>query len=95
MTYFLFLLSSLACFRLSRLISDDKIFDWLRRIPPPKSRAKQLVTCPFCVSFYIASAITLSQAFEQRVEWELAPLWMAAVWGASVLLNQAFVKLSR
>lgn len=96
MTYpFLFLVCSLACFRVTRLVTDDKIFAWLRRLPPPKSKAKELVRCPFCASAYFAAAITFYLwLYLQVIPGMDALLWWLSIWGGSVLLNQLFVRLS-
>lgn len=96
----LFLAASLACFRLTRLITDDKIFDWLRELvirEAPralKTKAKQGITCPFCVSFYFAVLIAGFLVCRNMVLGADAPLWGAAIWGGSILFNQIFVKLS-
>lgn len=95
---FTFFLSSLACFRLSRLFAEDKIFDWFRvwliKEAPTKVKAKvrQGVSCPFCWSFYWATAITIALWIEGDLvhnEW----LWMLSTWGMSILLNEFFMFL--
>lgn len=103
MTYpFLFLLCSLACFRLSRLISEDKIFSELRallirKVPAPaKKKTREGITCPFCVSAYFSAAITIYiWLYLQAIPGMDAPLWCFGMWGGSVIWNQVFVRLSR
>lgn len=99
--WFTFLLASLACFRLTRLITDDKITQPLRmflvRNSPPKIKAKtkQGITCPLCVGFYFAAAITAYLLFAcHAFDWRAALLWQSAIWGASVLWNQVFARIS-
>jgi Protein of unknown function (DUF1360) len=100
MTWLIFIAATLACFRLTRLITDDKIFDWLRRLvvrEAPrklKQKAKQGITCPFCVSFYYSVLITVGLAVAGVIPWMWVLYWQPAVWGGSVLWNQVFVKLS-
>lgn len=99
--WFRFILASLACFRLTRLITDDKISSWLRslvvREAPTKlkKKAREGINCPFCVSFYIAALITVTLILCNLVTLQFSFVYQAAVWGASVLLNQLFTKLSK
>ena len=99
MTPLIFLAACLACFRLTRLITDDDgpgyIFRKLRRLPPARSSAREGLACPFCVSFYFAALITGFLVFAGAASGLWAPLLGASIWGGSVLLNQAFVKLSK
>ena len=99
--YLTFLLASLACFRLTRLVSEDKITQWLREklvqsVPrTSKKIARQGITCAFCISFYIALLITCYLCFLGLLEWKLLPLWQPAIWGASILANEVFVFLTK
>lgn len=95
---FAFFLSSLACFRLSRLFAEDKITDWLRvwliKEAPTKAKAKvkQGVSCPFCWSFYFSLIITFALWWNGDLidhQW----LWLPAIWGASILINELFTFL--
>lgn len=100
MTWLLFIASTLACFRLTRLITDDKIMDWLRswvvRQAPKKVKAKarEGITCPFCVSFYYSTSIAVGLAWVGVIPWIEVAGWQPAIWGGSVLWNQVFAKLS-
>jgi hypothetical protein len=97
---FPFFLASLACFRLTRLITDDKITSYFRQwviAHAPrrkKTLAKEGITCPFCVSVYIAILLTAYFMFFLGMTMVEAMLWMPAVWGASILWNQLFVYLT-
>lgn len=96
------LLLSLACFRLTRLVTDDGVTQavrsWIVRKAPRavKAKAKEGIECPMCVSFYIALSLTgLANLLDVFPRPEEALLFMPATWGASVLWNQLFVKLSK
>lgn len=99
--FILLVFASLACFRLTRLVTDDKITDWfrssfVRQMPrPAKAKARQGIECPFCVSFYVAIGLTVYLYSLYAFPWREAFIWQAAIWGGSVLLNQLFVRLSK
>lgn len=90
----LFLATSLACFRLTRLVTDDFIFRKLRKLPPAGSAARKGLACPFCVSFYFATMLAGFLVWRNMLTGLDAPLWGAGIWGASILFNQTFIKLS-
>lgn len=98
--FFTFFLASLATFRLTRLVTDDKIFEglrsWIIKESPrkAKTKAKQLITCHFCFSFYLATLTTIYLVYCGFISSRDALLWQPSVWGASVLLNQLFVYLT-
>src|SRR5438552_16484997 len=100
MNWLIFIASTLACFRLTRLISDDKIFDWLRRLVVRESprklkeKAKQGITCPFCVSFYFSTLIATGLWYAGFFPAMWILFWQPAIWGGSVIFNQIFVSLS-
>lgn len=96
MNWLTFVMTSLACFRLTRLITDDKITDWLRRWvrrEAPK-KAKEGISCPFCVSFYYANILTGLLVLLHMITWQFSFIYSPAVWGASVLFNQLFTCLT-
>jgi hypothetical protein len=101
MTWFIFIVASLACFRLSRLFSDDLIFDqlrlWIVRSVPQKSKkkTKQGINCAFCISFYVAAGIASVLWWQGYFNIWVFWLWAAGIWGASVIFNQLFVFLSK
>ncbi len=95
MNWLNFIAATLACFRLTRLITDDKIMDWLRRdVAKAGKKAKEGIHCPFCVSFWIAGLVTLGLCLMPVIRWQDWWLWHMAIWGGSVLWNQVFAKLS-
>jgi hypothetical protein len=59
-----FIVLALATYRLTRLIIEDKVMDWLReriwsRFPPDK-RLGYLITCYWCLGFWFASLVVLA-----------------------------------
>jgi hypothetical protein len=102
MTWLIFIACTLAVFRLTRLITDDKITDFLRtfvkkeanKLPrKAKQKAKEGITCPFCVSFYISAFITIYLWRTGLIHWKTMFLWGTAMWGGSILLNELVVRL--
>lgn len=61
-TWFYFLLSVLATYRLSLLVSTEsgplRVFRKLRRVPPPKSATREGLSCQLCMSIWFAIPIT-------------------------------------
>lgn len=95
MTWLYFIAATLACFRLTRLITDDKITDWLRRdVSKAGQKAREGIHCPFCVSFYWSMIIAIALVISLNMPWYSWAVWFAPIWGGSVLWNQVFVKLS-
>jgi len=56
------LLLAIGTFRLTRLITTDIIFEWLRNLVwkrfPPSTQLGYLFTCNWCMSIWFASLIT-------------------------------------
>lgn len=95
MTWLHFIAATLACFRLTRLVTDDKITDWLRKdVAKAGKKAKEGINCPFCVSWWVASLIVIGLWLVGSVPVTEAWLWQPAIWGGSVLWNQLFMKLT-
>lgn len=97
MTFLDLLIYSLACFRLSLLVSKEDgpywLFAKLRRLPPPKSSARQGINCIYCVSMYAAGLVVTCYLFRGRFAWvEPWFIWPLAVSAAAVCLNQSFTK---
>lgn len=81
------LADTLACFRLTKLVLDDKVADpvrdWILARHPADHGLGFLITCPWCASPYIAAGIVVAR--------RLAPRW----WGplADVLAMSAVTGL--
>jgi hypothetical protein len=73
MTFFLFILAALATYRLALMFSKEsgpgKIFMKLRKAPPPRSSAREGLSCPFCMSIWfgvVITAVYVAVCFNQR-----------------------------
>lgn len=96
MNWFLFLIGSLATYRLALMVSEEDgpayMFRKLRNVPPRKSSAHEGIRCIWCSSVWF-SAITTTFFWWRGeiagVDWVL--YWLAFA-GASVVLNQQFTK---
>lgn len=66
-----FIISSLATYRLTRLVTTDEIASPIREKiwqthPPESSRLGYLLTCNWCSSVYAASALQISRIIAPR-----------------------------
>lgn len=72
MTALEFVVLGLATYRLTRLIIRDEIlstprnFFW-KKFPPEKSLLGYLLTCPWCISIWVASIIQISSIINPEV----------------------------
>jgi hypothetical protein len=61
------LVDALACYRLVKLVRDDKITEPAREAvierqgPPETSKVSYLLHCPWCLSVYFGAALTLGR----------------------------------
>lgn len=84
------LVDGLATYRLVKLIRDDRITQALRgRVesrwgPPDRSKMTYLVNCPWCLSFYFGTALTLG-----RRQWPEATGLAARAFALSALTGLA------
>lgn len=88
--FFLLIISSLGVFRLSELLCCDKgpggIFDHTRDIFEEGSFFDDLISCPYCNSFWLSTAWVLYlRAFDYVGNADL-PMWIAAIWGGSIVI---------
>lgn len=91
MTIFQFILAALACYRVTVLIARDagpwNIFIRLRKM----TRLSKLLSCPFCVSIWVALAIEI--AFYFSVQKDLVMVSGFIVLGLSaisIILDRVF-----
>ena len=80
------LLLALATFRISRLFIVDVIFDDIRNKVwekyPPTTKVGYLFTCTWCMSFWVASLITICYTIGTAITLIIAlPLALSAVAG--------------
>lgn len=91
-TWLLYVLTVLACWRATRLVTIDEWppAAWLREKVggrKPDGWADYLIHCPYCVSVWMAAGITLTLDLITGIP---APvLWWAATAGASALIQEA------
>lgn len=96
MDWFTFTVAAFATHRLALLVSKEDgpafIFRKLRRLPPPKSSAKEGLACPWCVSVWMSAAVTTFlwwRGFVPGIDWAL--YWLA-ISSAAIAINQTFTK---
>lgn len=70
------LVDALACFRLSRLLTTDRITQPLRdrlwrRFPPESTKIGYISTCDWCTSIWVAGGILIARRVTPRA-WALA-----------------------
>ncbi len=94
--WLIFVLATLACFRLSVMFSKEagpgRIFKKLRAQTPPKSALREGVSCALCESVWWSAAIVGLLCFFEYVPRGTFPLYWLAVSGGAVVLNQKFTK---
>lgn len=94
MIFFLFFIAALATYRLALMFSKEsgpgRIFQKLRRQPPPKSSAREGLSCPFCMSIWFAAVITVIYVALGVVSLSISPIYALALSACAVCLNQMF-----
>lgn len=87
MTPFLFLLLSLVTYRLSMLIAVEKgparLLSKLRKVPPPKSSAREGLSCPHCLNVWLAGKISALSCYLLHEHWLMGIVYWLALAGAS------------
>lgn len=95
-TVFVFVLCVMAVFRLATLFSKEmgpgRIFERLRKVAPPRSTAREGLSCPFCWGVWWAAVATGYTIVLGYVDAFHAPLWWLAVSAGAVACNQMFTK---
>lgn len=95
-TPIILILAILATYRISLLFSKEsgpaKIFQKLRRVPPPKSSAREGLSCQWCMSIYSSALVTAFLWWRGAVETADTPLVWLAVSAGAIVVNQAFTK---
>lgn len=96
MNWFIFLIASLATYRLALLLSEEDgpmwMFRKLRNMPPKKSSAHEGIRCIWCVSVWMSMVTTTFlwwRGYIPGVEW---PLYWMAIAGAAIGWNQMWTK---
>lgn len=96
MSLFVFILASFATFRLALLFSKETgpgaVFAKLRRLPPPKSSAREGLSCEWCLSVSFSAIITGCLVWHEDVPLFYAPIYWLAVSAVAVVINQQWTK---
>ena len=97
MRWFLFILGSLATFRLSHLITKERgpfaVFERLRSaMPSGRGSAKEWLSCIFCFSLSASALVCLILRLEgMNLNWEEWVLTWLSFSGITLIINQALV----
>lgn len=90
-TALLFIAGILATYRLSLMLSKEsgpmRIFRKIRNIPPPKSAAKEGLSCPLCSSVWFAAIPAVFFCHFGYAPWSESWLWWLSFSGGAVLLH--------
>lgn len=89
MKWFVFMVASLAVFRVSELIVYDKIFGWFRGLCEPVKFLNDLTTCIYCASVWIAGLATIYAHYLGYAEWPQAFGYWVGLSGSSVVIYRA------
>jgi hypothetical protein len=86
-TWAVWLLAAGAVLRLTRLVTADGITgrlraSWHNRFGGPRSELGAFITCPWCVSFWVAVPIVLAAALFGHTAW---------FWGPAMVLSLSWV----
>lgn len=82
-----FVILSLAVFRVVRLVIEDVILEPLRertvyKLDPETSKLRDLLECPWCLSFWIGLAVVIAFVFvPDETVWACLPFALSAVVG--------------
>lgn len=68
-----------------------RIFSKLRKLPPPKSNARDGISCIFCVGMWVSALAATFLWYIEIFPGNEWPLWWLSISAGSVVLNQAFI----
>lgn len=76
----------LATYRITRLFTRDTIMEsfrnwWWERFPPEKTRWGYLLTCEWCLSFWVASLLFISAIIDSVTVLVAVPFALSAIAG--------------
>lgn len=96
MNVFFLLVGGLATFRLSLLVSKEDgpayIFRTIRRLPPPKSSAREGLSCEWCMSIWASALVTSYYCWLGIVAGREAPVYWLAMSALGIICNQQWTK---
>lgn len=93
MTLLEFIIGGLVTYRLSLMFSKEngpgRIFKKLRNAPPPKSSAREGLSCLHCGSIWWGVPVALFFTITKRITWtDTTPYWLAFSAVAIILHHQ-------
>lgn len=96
MTWLVFIAVALAVFRLTWLLTKDKITAAFRREAKERGGKEvgYLVNCPWCASFYVSTLAVLYLVWVGMFNWKGIPLWLPAIWGLAMVINQIVIRIT-
>lgn len=93
---FYFVLGVLAAHRISLLFSKEsgpfRLFQKIRKLPPPKSNARDGLQCLWCLSVYSAAIVTGYYYYLDLVNIFTAPIWWLSLSSGAIIVNQQWTK---
>lgn len=96
MTYLEFAVGSLVTYRLALMFSKEngpgRIFQKLRRLPPPKSATKEGLECVHCTSVWFAAPAAAFYSAFNKITWYEFPMFWAGFSAMAVILHRLFTK---
>jgi hypothetical protein len=91
--WFLLLISSLAIFRLSELVSLDNgpfhIFKKLRAVCPKTTKFGELIGCFYCNSMWYSIIVCTVYALARVIPWSMYPIWVFGIAGGAVVFYRS------
>lgn len=92
MDWLLFIASGFGVFRLTWLITKDRITAAFRR--EAKKVGKEvgyLAQCPWCASAYVTAQELVLMVWLGMMTWAEAMFWFGPIWGLAMTINQVVV----
>lgn len=92
--WFVFVLCVLSTFRLASMFSKElgpgRIFAKIRRAPPPKSTAREGLSCPYCVGAWWAACAAGYVCWLGYCDLRHLPLWWLGIAAGAFICNVLF-----
>lgn len=96
MNWFILVLGGLAAFRLALLVSKEDgpayVFRIIRRLPPPKSSAREGLACQWCMSISASALVTTYLWHLDHLPGKEWVLYWLAISSLAIIINQQWTK---